>query len=151
MEIKNISPINFLYFSTETKITDMEQYVGIIGQRLHKEAAQYNMHVIGPQYWMYDGFTGNEEEFFTLEIALPIESFPADYSGDFKLKNMDNFRCVQTLHEGDWRKIPATYGRIFKFINENKLTPTNKNREVYIHADMDTLESLLTLIQVGVE
>lgn len=151
MQIKTINPLNLLYFSTQTKVNDLEQYVGVIGERLYKAAVENNMGINGPQYWLYGGFDGNEDTLFTLEIALPVERMAENYTGEFNLKSTEHFKCVWTIHEGGWMKIPETYGKIFSFIEANQLKPTQSGREIYIHADLDDPDNMLTMIQVGIE
>lgn len=151
MQIKTIEPFNLLYFSTETKITDLEQYVGVIGERLYKDAVANDLKIVGSQYWLYDGFDGDENKLFTLEIALPVERLPEAYAGEFRRKSTEHFKCVWAIHEGEWMKIPETYAKIFAFMAQNNLKPTNKNRELYIHSDLEAPDSMITMIQVGVE
>lgn len=151
MQTKVIEPFNLLYFSTETKITDLEQYVGVIGERLYKDAVANDLKIVGPQYWLYDGFDGDVNKLFTLEIALPVERLPEAYSGQFKRKSTEHFNCVWAIHEGEWMKIPETYEKIYGYMGQNQLTPTGKSRELYLHADLEAPDSMITMIQVGVE
>lgn len=150
MQTKTINPINLLYYSTETKVTDLAQYVGVIADRLYADALKNNMRIVGPPYWLYDGFTGDETQLFSLEIAIPVETFPENYTGEFATKSTEEFKCVWAIHEGEWTKIPETYGKLFGYMGQNGLTPTYKNREIYIHSDLDAPESMITLIQVGI-
>lgn len=151
MQTKQIAPINLLYFSTETKVTDLAQYVGVIADRLYKEAIQNNLRIAGPCYWLYDGFDGDESKIFTLEIALPIESLPQTHTGEFAVKSTEHFKCVWAIHEGEWMKIPETYGKLIGYITQNNLKPSGKNREIYIHMDLDAPETMITMIQMGIE
>lgn len=151
MQTKQVAPINLLYFSTETKVTDLAQYVGVIADRLYKEAVQNNLRITGPCYWLYNGFYGDENATFTLEIALPIENLPQNYTGEFATKSTEHFNCVWAIHEGEWMKIPETYGKLGQYIAQNNLKPSGINREIYIHMDLDAPETMITMIQMGIE
>jgi hypothetical protein len=151
MQTTQISPLNLLYFSTTTKVTDLGQYVGVIADRLYADAIANNLRIIGPPYWLYDGFEGDYNKLFTLEIAIPIETLPLNYTGEFALKSTEHFKCVWDILEGKWTKIPETYAKIFAYMAENGLKPTHKNREIYIHTDLESPETMITMIQVGVQ
>jgi effector-binding domain-containing protein len=150
METKNINPMHVLYFSTETKINDIVQYVGVIGERLKKDAEANNLIITGPQYWMYHDFTGEPNTLFTLEIAFPIESLPENYTGDFAVKTLEEYKCLSTQHEGDWMQIPATYDKLMNYVKENSIEPKTNSREVYSHVDMEHPENNKIEIQLGI-
>lgn len=150
MEIKNISPMHVLYFSTETKITDLEQYVEVIGKRLKKDAKVQNITITGDQYWMYNDFTGEPDALFTLEIAFPIAALPKNYTGEFAVKTLENFKCLSTQHEGDWMQIPNTYGKLMNYVSENSIQPKTNSREIYTHVDMEVPENNKIEIQLGI-
>lgn len=149
MEIKSINPISFLYFRTETKVSELYKFLSV-GQDLFKEAVAQNIPVTGPVHWHYFGFTGDESKPFQLEIAIPVGEIPGDYDGTFHFKRTEPFKCVALRHEGSWLDIPSTYGKAMNYIQQNNLTPTAANREVYINADFKNPESNSTEIQIGV-
>lgn len=149
MDVKSINPINFLYFRTETKISELYKFLSV-GQELFKEAVTQSIPVTGPVHWHYFGFMGDENQPFQLEIAIPVGEIPNEYDGKFHFKRTEAFKCVTVRHEGSWLDMPSSYGKAMEFIQQNKLTPTAVNREVYINADFKFPESNSTEIQIGV-
>lgn len=150
METKNINPMHVLYFSTETKITDLAQYVQVIGKRLKKDAEAQSLKITGDQSWMYYDFTGEPDALFTLEIAFPIESLPETYKGEFAVKTLEEYKCLATKHEGDWMQIPNTYGKLMNYVKENSIQPKTNSREIYTNVDMENPENNTIEIQLGI-
>jgi effector-binding domain-containing protein len=149
MQIKQVKPINFLFFRTETTVQDLGNFL-TVAQELFKTAVEYNLMITGAVHWHYFDFTGNEHKPFTLEIALPVSDFPEEYDGKFHLKRTEPFKCVSTVHEGGWQQIPSTYGKLVEFITNEKLTPLAVNREIYVNVDFKNPEANTTEIQMGI-
>ncbi len=149
MQIKQVKPINFLFFRTQTRVQELGTFLQV-GQELLKEAVQYNLFVTGPVHWHYFDFTGDENQPFTLEIALPVADFPQEYDGRFHLKRTEPFACATAVHEGSWFDIPQTYAKLVEFIGKEKLTAQGVNRELYINADFKNPSGNVTEIQMGV-
>ena len=147
--IKVILPINFLFYRTEVKISDLINQVPM-AKELFRESVRLDLHPSGPIHRHYFGFTGDESQSFTLEICLPVASMPDDYDGKFHFKRTENFKTVTLLHEGSWLEIPKTYGKIMYFIQQSNLQPVGINRELYINADFMNPEANVTEIQMGV-
>jgi hypothetical protein len=150
MQIKEIKPINFLYFKTETKVNELAGFVSRVGKALHLEAAKLGLEVTGPVYWNYFGFAGDPGKSFTLEISIPIAELPANYQGEFKIKRTELFKCLSTFHEGSWYDIPKTYGALMQYIGSHQLQPTSVNRELYINCDFTDPAGNVTEIQMGI-
>lgn len=149
MQIKAVKPINFLFFRTETNILELGNFV-LVGQDLFKEAVRYNLTITGPVHWHYIGFDGDVTKTFLLEISLPVGEILEEYDGSFHFKRTEPFKCVSTLHEGNWLNIPDSYNKMFEFINANKLQPLLSNREIYVNADFKYPEANVTEIQIGI-
>jgi effector-binding domain-containing protein len=115
-----------------------------------KEAVDNGLFVTGPVHWHYIGFMGDEQQPFTLEIAIPIAEVPAGYDGKFHTKRTENFKCVSLLHEGGWLEIPNSYTKIMKFVEDNQLQPKAVNREIYINTDFNNAVANVTEIQLGI-
>ena len=148
-QLKELKPINFLFYRAETKVSELAQFFPI-AKDLFKEAVRLDIHVTGPVHWHYFGFTGDEKESFTLEIALPVAQVVDEYDGKFHFKRTENYKCVTLIHEGAWDSIPQSYGKIMQFVAENGLQPLGTNRELYINADFTSPEANVTQIQLGV-
>ncbi len=147
--VKEILPVNFLFYRAEVKINDLANQVPM-AKELFKESVRLDLHPSGPIHWHYFGFTGDESKPFTLEICLPVASVPSDYNGKFHFKRTENFKAVSLLHEGSWLDIPMSYGKLMQFIQQHSLQPVGVNRELYINADFVNPEANVTEIQMGI-
>jgi effector-binding domain-containing protein len=150
MQIKTVKPINFLFFQTETTVSQLAEFL-TVGQQLFKEAVNYNLPITGPVHWHYFGFEGDANKPFRLEIALPVGEVAEEYDGQFHFKRTEAFRCVSITHEGGWMDIPTSYGKAFQFMNEQKLLPVVSNREIYVNVDFKYPEANVTEIQIGIQ
>jgi effector-binding domain-containing protein len=149
VSIKEIKPINFLYFRVETRVDELYKFIAV-AKDLFREAVSKDLHVTGPVHWHYFGFSDTTQP-FTLEISLPVDRVIADYDGMFHFKRTEPFKCVSLIHEGGWLEIPNSYQKAFQFIDEHGLTPIGANRELYINADFADPGSNTTEIQIGVK
>jgi effector-binding domain-containing protein len=150
MRIKEVKPISFLYFRTQTKVNELAQYA-LVGQELFREAVNHKLNITGPVHWHYFGFEGDLEKEFTLEISLPVSDVVDGYDGKFHFKRTDAFKCVALEHEGSWLSIPESYNKAFGFISENQLQPVAANREIYVNVDFRDPDANTTEIQIGIK
>lgn len=148
--IKEIKPINFLYFRAETRADELSNFIPVT-MDLFREAINYNLHVTGPIHWHYFGFSGDASSSFTLEISLPVSDVVAGYDGNFHFKRTESFRCVTLTHEGGWDSLPVSYEKIMKFVAGKHLEPSAVTREIYLNADFKDLDANVTVIQFGVK
>ncbi len=147
--LKQVKPINFLFFRTETTVGELEKFLPVADE-LFKEAFENTLRITGPVHWHYFGFTGDDSKPFTLEIALPVADVIREYDGKFHFKRTEPFKCVSLIHEGSWLEIPKSYDRLIHFLSKRKLTPVGVNREIYINADFSNTEANVTEIQMGI-
>jgi effector-binding domain-containing protein len=147
--LKQVKPINFLFFRTETTVSELEKFLPIANE-LFKEAFENNLRITGPVHWHYFGFTGDMRKAFTLEIALPVAEILNDYDGNFHFKRTEEFKCVSLIHEGSWLELPKSYEKLIGFISKRNLKMNAINREIYINVDFASLEANITEVQVGI-
>ena len=150
MNIKEIKPINFLFFRTQTTVNELSNFL-TTAKDLYREAVKLDLWVCGPVHWHYFGFTGDFTQPFTLEIALPVDRVIQDYDGPFHFKRTDSFKCATLIHEGNWLEMPNTYAKLMAFITEQGLHPVAANRELYVNADFQNPEANTTEVQIGVQ
>ncbi|WP_276374468.1 GyrI-like domain-containing protein [Chryseolinea sp. H1M3-3] len=148
MLVKEVKPINFIFYRTETTVDNLINLVPI-AKELFKEAVQLQLHITGPIHWHYFGFTDNQKP-FTLEIALPVSAIVPDYDGKLHFKRSEPFKCVTTIHEGGWNEIPSSYNKMMQFITKHKMEPSMMNREIYINSDFQNPDANVTEIQIGI-
>jgi effector-binding domain-containing protein len=148
--LKEIKPINFLYFRAETHVEQLLNFIPV-AKDLFKEAVNYNLHVTGPIHWHYFGFGGDASDLFTLEISLPVSDVIPEYDGNFHFKRTEPFRCAALTHEGGWNTLPGSYSKLKEFIKSEQLQPGDVVREVYINTDFKDPEANVTEIQFGIK
>lgn len=149
MHTKVSNPFHVLSFIDKVTLPDLQKYVRTKAQELYKEAVSHNLEITGTVYWMYYGMDGNPDTVFTLEIAIPVTP-AAHYSGKFQMKRLEPFKYVSCLHEGDWNRLPETYGKVFQEIGVNHYVPSGICREVYQFIDFESPDNNLTEVQVGI-
>jgi effector-binding domain-containing protein len=149
MQIKEIKPINFLFFRTETKVSELSQFLPV-GQQLFAEALKNKLFISGPVHWHYYGFNGDQSQPFTLEISIPVSDVVDEYDGPFHFKRTDSFRCVSMVHEGSWFEAPVSYNKLMEFIKQQNLQTIAANREIYVNVDFNDPSANTTEIQIGI-
>ncbi len=148
--VKEIRPINFLFYRTEVMVSNLIHQIPV-AKALFREAVKLDMHPTGPIHWHYFGFTGDESNRFTLEVCLPVASFPTDFNGNFHFKRTENFKCISFSHEAGWNEIPRSYGVMMEFMQQNNLQPVGVTRELYINVDFCKSDANVTEIQIGTQ
>ena len=149
-QVKEIKPVNFLYYRTETTMADLIKHTAV-SQEIISEAVQCELPITGAPHWHYFGFEGDVLKPFTLEIAVPGGKIISDYDGKFHFKRTRPFKCVCLTHEGAWQELDKSYQSIMKFVAENKLSPTSSVREIYVNSDFENPEANVTEIQFGIQ
>ncbi len=146
---KQILPISFLFFRTETTLAELGNFFHVANE-LYAEASKLNLGVTGPIHWHYFGFLDPTKS-FTLEIALPVADVLSGYDGRFHFKRTENFNCISVIHEGDWLQMTGSYETLIRYANENQLSPIGVNREIYVNVDFVNPTANVTEIQLGVK
>ena len=149
MQVKEVKPINFIYYRTETKMDDLINLLPV-AKEIYREAVEQDLRITGPVHWHYIGFASNQKQTFTLEIALPVAEVLPDYDGKFHFKRTQPFKCVSWIHEGGWSEIPLAYDKMMQFITRHKLEPSSITREIYVNSDFHTPDANVTEIQIGI-
>lgn len=147
--IREVKPINFLYFRTETTVGDLASFLPVSSD-LFREAVQHNLRITGPIHWHYFGFNGDPNSSFTLEVSLPVADILPSYDGSFHFKRTGNFKCVAFRHEGPWHELPKSYSKVLDFVSREKLEAVPMTREIYVNADFAYPDANITEIQFGI-
>lgn len=146
--IKQVQPITFLFFRTETTLAELANFFHVANE-LYAEASAYKLTVTGPIHWHYFGFTDPTKP-FTLEIALPVNTGLPEYDGQFHFKRTENFKCISIVHEGNWLEMTGSYEKLMAYATANMLTPAGVNREIYMNVDFVNPQANVTEIQLGI-
>ena len=151
MELKKVHPMQALCFETQTKLSEIGEYVRVVAYKMYQSAVRNDLEITGPIYWIYEGMDGNPETIFSLTIALPITFKETELKNtDFKLKTLQSFKCAATQHPGDWEKLAESYGTLIPKILSNNLKMSGENREIYLNMDFQNPEANITEIQIGI-
>lgn len=152
MDIHQIPPIHFLYYREEITITKLHSILEReIASKLQKDATTNNLLITGPVCWTYLGFTGDENKPFMLEVGVPVNKIPEQYSGEFGFKTAKGFKCISAMHMGDWMQLPQTYGKLMQEMDKQNLIGTGENRELYLNANFELPDANITLVQIGIQ
>ena len=147
--LKQVKPINFLFFRTETTVGELEKFLPVAND-LFREAFENKLRITGPVHWHYFGFSTDVQNTFTLEIALPVANVLGEYDGSFHFKRSEPFKCVSLIHEGSWQELPRSYGSLMQFISKKHFKLAGVNREIYINADFASPDANITEVQIGI-
>ncbi len=148
MEIKTISPVPVLFFTTKTTLEGLSSYVGTVAAALYKDALAKELLPSGPVTWLYYGADGNPATEFILEIALPVQGIPVGES-PFLYKVLPSFYCASFMHYGDWGKMADTYQKSMIALSGRGAVPSGFTREQYIYFDFQDTSNNITEIQIG--
>ena len=147
MKLKEILPINFIFHRAELKIADLPTMFPVVKQ-LFREAVNLDLHITGPVHWHYEGFAGDYEKSFHLDVLIPVATIPADYDGLFHFKRTGTVRVLTARHEGDWQQLPKVYTAMAGYLREHHLTPSGIARELYINTDFADPRANSTEVQM---
>jgi effector-binding domain-containing protein len=147
--MKQVKPINFLFFRTETTVGELEKFLPIAND-LFREAFEKKLRITGPIHWHYFGFSTDVQNTFTLEVALPVADIIGEYDGNFHFKRSEPFKCVSLMHEGSWSELPKSYGSLMEFIMKKNFKVSGVNREIYINTDFINQDANITEVQIGI-
>jgi effector-binding domain-containing protein len=149
MQIKEIKPMNVLFFSEKTTIHEMMKFVRVKANELYRNAIENNLEITGPVYWIYYGMNGQPNTRFILEICIPVHPSGV-YSGPFALKKLPVFRCASDSHYGSWQEMAQVYQVLIGDIFQGNHTMIGVTREVYLNMDFVSPENNMTEIQIGI-
>lgn len=147
MEVKNVEPTKVFYHSEVTTLDGIHDVANREIDKMYEEVEQIGLKEVAPLQFMYLGF--KPETSFTLEIALVVEE-EKPYNGQYKIKDLDGFKCVSTIHNGSINQIGETYEKFMLELMKNGKKMTDQIREVYHkYIGLDSPENI-TEIQIGV-
>jgi len=149
-EIEQVAPYHFFYRSYYTNMTGMMGLVRSVAKEVVRAAVANDLELAGPQHWHYYGVTGDPEEYFTLEIGVPVTNLK-DVPAPYACKTLPAFTCVSTQHNGDWDDLRQTYEKLINGMLLGGLPMSGHNREQYIHYSFENPAANITRVQVGIK
>ncbi len=148
MEIRTVSPMNLFCYTAETTITDVGQFVRTTPLDVYRAAINAGMEVLGPQYWIYNGFDGNPNTRFILQIGVPVDSITESVAG-YSVVAIPATECAIAVHEGAWNELAASYEKLIGEVLASGRSLGGIAREAYLHIDFNNPENCRTEIQLG--
>jgi hypothetical protein len=149
MQVKQSPPMTALTFSTATTLSQLSQFIAVTARGLHQEAVRLGVDVMGPIYWTYYGATGDPNNVFQLEIALPVSEAKGEPS-DFSFRRIDSFKCVADTLDGPWENLGGFYSRFIPQTIQQGHQLSGVIREMYVHMDLAEPVNNITEVQLGI-
>ncbi len=148
---ERIAPKQIMYYETETTLLKISEVGNAIAPQIYAEVEKLGLEVGGPMEFIYFGMDDKPDTVFRLQIAVPINQVPAEYTGTFSFGETSDLSVVSSLHEGGMASIPQAYERIFSFIGEKNMIPKDECREVYVNWVEQESPDNRTEVQVGIQ
>ncbi len=149
MEQKQEKAKQFFYQEGKTTLNGLVNYADAQIPGVLEQVAKAGLAVTGPMEFIYFGATGDVNNEFTLQIALPVAE-QKSISVPYQIKQVPEFKCLSVVHKGDIAEIGGVYDKLFAEIQAQKIVPNGEIREVYhLYKDHDSAENV-TEIQIGI-
>ena len=115
-----------------------------------------NIRCIEPDYCFVNYLDGEyKEKNIKVRYAQAVikEQEPFKENDKIKFMNIPETKCICIYHKGSYDELGASYGKIMKYIEDNKLEIKDFPRECYIDGiwNKENIEDWLTEIQVPIK
>ena len=149
MEVKTVKPSTVFYHSEETTLEKIKEVAEREICKLCAEAEKIGLKEIAPMQFVYHGCDDKPDTKFTLDIAIVVDG-EKPYTGKYKFKELEAFKCVSTIHKGNVDDLGQTYEQFMPELFKSGQQMTDQSREVYHkYIEQDSQENV-TEIQIGV-
>ena len=147
METKVIDAVKVIKFSTKATLKSLNQFTGVMPDKLMKKANELGVADGWPQIWQYSGSDGRPDTEFQLDICVPVTSFDGD-PGEFSFCELPAVRCLSEMHCGAWMEMGRTYQVMMEEIAKKSIGFTGVSREIYINCDFKNQQNCVTELQI---
>lgn len=115
-----------------------------------------NIKCVEPDYCFVNYLDGEYKEKdikIRYSQAVIKEKVPFKENDSIKLKEIPEVKCICIYHKGAYDELGTSYGKIMKYIEDNKLEIVDYPRECYIDGiwNKENVEDWLTEIQVPIK
>lgn len=141
--------MNLFCYTAETTITDVGQFVRTTPLDVYRAAINAGMEVLGPQYWIYNGFDGKPNTRFTLQIGVPVDSITESVAG-YSVVALPTMECATAIHNGSWANLITSYEKLIGEVLASGRNLSGIAREAYLHIDFNSPDNCRTEIQLGI-
>lgn len=149
MEVKTVKPAKVFYHSEVTTLDGIHEVAVREIDNLCTEAEKIGLKEIAPMQFVYYGCDDNPDTRFTIEIAMVIEE-EKPYEGKYKFKELEGFKCVSTIHNGNVNDLDKTYEKFTPELLKSGMKMTDQSREVYHKYIQQESAENITEILIGV-
>jgi len=149
MDVKTVKPAKVFYHSEVTTLQGIHDVAVREIENLYAEAEKNGLKEIAPMQFVYYGCDDKPDTKFTLEIAIVVDE-EKPYSGKYKFKDLDGFKCVSTIHKGNVNDLDKTYQKFMPELFKSGKKMTDESREVYHKYIQEDSPENITEIQIGV-
>ncbi|MCG8307883.1 MAG: GyrI-like domain-containing protein [Cytophagales bacterium] len=149
MEEKTVKSAKVFYHSEVTTLEGIHDIAVREIDNMYAEAEKIGLKETAPMQFVYYGCDDKPDTKFTLEIAMLIDG-EKPYEGKYKFKELEDFKCVSTIHKGSISDLGKTYEKFMPELFKSGKEMTGQSREVYHkYVQQDSPENV-TEIQIGV-
>ena len=149
MKVKTVKPAKVFYHSEVTTVKEIHDVAMREIKNLYKDAEKIGLKEVAPMQFVYYGCDDKLDTKFTLEIAMVVDD-EKFYDGKYKFKDLEGFKCVSTVHNGDINKIGETYEKFMPEVFRSGQQTNDQSREVYHKWVSPESPENITEIQIGV-
>lgn len=150
LSTKVVAPKIIFYKEGTTTLARIHEYADRVVPALMQEAENRKLLPAGPLEFIYFGCTGDMEQEFRLQIALPVEEQKAG-AGEFSFRQTDSFYCLHHDYAGDVNQMFPVYEMLYRQLAQKQWQPSDEVREVYKQWEHLTSANNLTEIQIGLQ
>ena len=149
METKIIEAKKVLFVSLKTSLSTIGEQSSPLAYGIMKEIESHGITPVGPMEYIYIGASGDLDNIFDLDIAIPVSDSEANQKSQYETRNLEDYKCMSYTHKGSLDGLAQVYNDLFEKINKSGAKPTNEVREVYQVWEGPTSEKNVVEIQIG--
>ncbi|MGM9970864.1 MAG: GyrI-like domain-containing protein [Anaeroplasmataceae bacterium] len=153
---EKVIPAYYVYYK-EGVLKDYSEASSFI-QESGMECLELNPNIkcVEPDYCFVNYLDGEYKEHdikVRYSQAVIKESTPFKENGSIKFMDIPQTKCICIYHKGAYNELGASYGKIMKYIEDNKLEIQDFPRECYIDGiwNKENVSDWLTEIQVPIK
>ena len=149
MQTKTVPAYKFISKSVTTTLDSITSAGRPIADELGKIITEGKITPTGPMQFNYYGLMDNNPDTeFTLEVGIPVGE-DQESVAEFEVKELPEYLCVYTNHNGDYASLGQTYEAMMEDIASEGKNISGINREVYTKMDSENAANNVTEVQLG--
>jgi effector-binding domain-containing protein len=150
VRVKETTGHTYLCLKKELKLAEMSEFAVAAITELFQKSTEQKLGQGGPVMFTYFNFTGDPDQKFTAEIALPINKKEVEKSGGPYLRETSKFKCASAIYQGPLKKIGEVWGA-FVGAAMQKGEPTGESRELFLYYESAESPNNIVELQMGLK